>query len=98
MASARAAARDAAERDDGSRRAGAMETWSHTDMTDNFPRLFAAAKAKRDDLSLYTELQWGNILAPKAHEGLEALPPGGIYQQLTPTRIQTRRVNQPEAV
>jgi len=77
MASARAAARDAAERDDGSRRAGAMETWSHTDMTDNFPRLFAAAKAKRDDLSLYSELQWGNILAPRRTRGSRRCRPAG---------------------
>jgi len=54
-----------------------METWSHTDMTDNFPRLFAAAKAKRDDLSLYSELQWGNILAPRRTRGSRRCRPAG---------------------
>lgn len=56
------------------------ESWSHVDMVDNFPPLFAAANAKRANLWLYSELQWDNLLDPGAHEGLESLPKGGIYQ------------------
>ncbi|MBB5753410.1 hypothetical protein [Prosthecomicrobium pneumaticum] len=76
---ARCNARRAA-REDGSRRAGDAESWSHADMADNFPRLFEAASARRDDLWLYCELQWDNLLDPAAHEALAAMPSGGIYQ------------------
>ncbi len=39
------------------------DSWSHTDMAENFPR---AAKAKRDDLWVYCEMQWDNLLDPVA--------------------------------
>ncbi len=56
------------------------DSWSHTDMAENFPRLFAAANAKRDDLWIYCEMQWDNLLDPVASEAQSKLPPGGIYQ------------------
>ncbi len=62
------------------RAADTGESWSHVDMADNFPRLFDAAKTKRDDLWLYCELQWDNLLDPAAHEATAALPQGAIYQ------------------
>lgn len=68
------------EREDGSRRAGDLESWSYADMADNFPRLMDAARAKRDDLWLYCELQWDNLLDPNAHGALAGMPEGGIYQ------------------
>ncbi|MBL0373312.1 hypothetical protein JJB09_14840 [Rhizobium sp. KVB221] len=69
------------DREDSSRRAGDTdESWSHADMMDNFPRLFAAANAKRKDLWTYCELQWDNLLDPVAHNSLHAMPEGAIYQ------------------
>ena len=68
------------EREDGSRRAGDLESWSYADMADNFPRLMQAARSKRDDLWLFCELQWDNLLDPAAHAALAGLPEGGIYQ------------------
>ncbi len=68
------------EREDGSRREGDAESWSHADMADNFPRLFEAATARRDNLWLYCELQWDNLLDTSAHEAMAGMPPGGIYQ------------------
>ena len=56
------------------------ESWSHADMADNLPRLFDAANARRDDLWLYSELQWDNLLDPQAHTVTAELPYGGIYQ------------------
>ncbi len=73
---ARRAARESAER----RKADTGESWSHVDMADNFPRLFEAANAKRDDLWLYSELQWDNLLDREAHATTTTLPRGGIYQ------------------
>ena len=70
-------------REDGSRRAGDTESWSHADMADNFPRLFEAASSERDNLWLYCELQWDNLLDPSAHNALAAMPKGGIYQHTT---------------
>lgn len=70
------------EREDGSRREGDAESWSHADMADNFPRLFEAATAKRDNLWLYCELQWDNLLDSTAHEAIAGMPPGGIYQHM----------------
>lgn len=69
-----------AAREDAQRRAGDVESWSHADMADFYPRLFAAAAAHRPDLWLYSELQWDNMLDTKAHAPLRALPAGGIYQ------------------
>ena len=56
------------------------DSWSHTDMAENFPRLFAAANAKRDDLWIYCEMQWDNLLDPVARKAQTKLPQGGIYQ------------------
>lgn len=57
--------------------------WSHTDMADNFPRLFRTAKGIKPDLWLYSEIQWDNLLDPVAHEAQRRLPRGGIYQHTT---------------
>ncbi|WP_374619096.1 hypothetical protein [Devosia sp.] len=56
------------------------DSWSHTDMATNFPRLYRAAKAKRPDLWIYCEMQWDNLLDPVAVEAQKNLPRGGIYQ------------------
>ena len=56
------------------------DSWSHTDMADNFPRLYRTAKGRRDDLWLYSELQWDNLLDPVAHEAQRRLPRSAIYQ------------------
>ncbi len=56
------------------------DSWSQTDMAENFPRLYRAAKAKRPDLWIYCEMQWDNLLDPVAHEAQRKLPKGGIYQ------------------
>ena len=50
------------------------DSWSHTDMADNFPRLYRAAKAIKPDLWLYCEIQWDNLLDPVAHEAQRRLP------------------------
>ncbi len=57
--------------------------WSHTDMADNFPRLYRTAKALKPDLWLYSEIQWDNLLDPVAREAQRRLPKGGIYQHTT---------------
>ena len=57
--------------------------WSHTDMADNFPRLYGTAKAIKPDLWIYSEIQWDNLLDPVAHEAQRRLPRGGIYQHTT---------------
>ena len=57
--------------------------WSHTDMADNFPRLYRTAKAIRPDAWIYSEIQWDNLLDPVAHEAQRRLPHGGIYQHTT---------------
>jgi hypothetical protein len=51
-------------------------------MADFYPRLVGAARshARRDDLWLYSELQWNNLLDAQAHAPLRALPREGIYQ------------------
>ena len=59
------------------------DSWSHTDMADNFPRLFRTAKAIKPDLWLYGEIQWDNLLDPVANEAQRRLPRGGIYQHTT---------------
>jgi hypothetical protein len=71
-----------AAREDASRRGEFAESWSHADMADFYPRLFEAARshAHRDDLWLYSELQWDNLLDAEAHAPLRALPRQGIYQ------------------
>lgn len=57
--------------------------WSHTDMADNFPRLYRTAKAIKPDLWMYSEIQWDNLLEPVAQEAQRRLPTGGIYQHTT---------------
>lgn len=57
--------------------------WSHTDMAENFPRLYARAKAIKPDLWIYSEIQWDNLLDPVAHGAQQRLPKGGIYQHTT---------------
>ena len=56
------------------------DSWSHTDMAENFPKLYRAAKAKKPDLWLYCEMQWDNLLDPVASEAQTKLPRGGVYQ------------------
>lgn len=56
------------------------DTWSHTDMAENFPRLYRAARAKRPDLWIYCEMQWDNLLDPVATDAQHNLPVGAIYQ------------------
>lgn len=68
------------EREAATRRDDDAEFWSHADMADNFPGLFEAARSKRDDLWVYCELQWDNLLDPVAHDPLHTLPDGAIYQ------------------
>ena len=59
------------------------DSWSHTDMADNFPRLYRTARDIKPDLWLYSEIQWDNLLDPVAHEAQRRLPAGGIYQHTT---------------
>lgn len=59
---------------------GHGDSWSHTDMAENFPRLFRAAKARRPDAWIYCEMQWDNLLSPVASEAQKNLPQGAIYQ------------------
>ena len=56
------------------------DSWSHTDMAENFPRLHRAALAKKPDMWIYCEMQWDNLLDPVAGEAQTSLPPGAIYQ------------------
>jgi hypothetical protein len=67
------------------------DSWSHTDMADNFPRLYRTAKGVKPDLWLYSEIQWDNLLDPVAHEAQRRLPRGGIYQHTT-NRSYWRRI------
>ena len=67
------------------------DSWSHTDMAENFPRLYRAATAKRPDLWVYCEMQWDNLLDPVADAAQRKLPPGGIYQH-TANRSFWRRL------
>lgn len=68
------------------------DSWSHTDMAANFPRLYRAAKAKRPDLWVYCEMQWDNLLEPVASEAQKALPRGAIYQH-TANRSYWKRLS-----
>ncbi len=56
------------------------DSWSHTDMAENFPKLYRAAKAKKPDLWVYCEMQWDNLLDPVASAAQTRLPQGGVYQ------------------
>ena len=59
------------------------DSWSHTDMADNFPRLYRTAKGIDAGLWMYSEIQWDNLLDPVAHQAQRRLPRGGIYQHTT---------------
>jgi len=80
---ARCVARRANEKEAARRREVNGDYWSHTDMADNFPRLFRTAKAVKPDLWIYSEIQWDNLLDPVAHDAQRSLPKGGIYQHTT---------------
>ncbi|MBN9242288.1 MAG: hypothetical protein J0I98_05790 [Mesorhizobium sp.] len=69
------------------------DSWSHSDMAANFPRLYRAAKAVKPDLWIYCEMQWDNLLEPVAAEVQAALPRGGIYQH-TCNRSYWKRLRQ----
>lgn len=69
-----------ADRENSDRRAGYAESWSHADMADFYPRLYEAARSKRPDLWIYSEIQWDNLLDAEAMTPLRSLPAGGIYQ------------------
>jgi hypothetical protein len=69
-----------AEREDARRRHGYAESWSHADMADFYPRLFAAVRSRRPDAWVYSEIQWDNLLDQDAQQPLRALPAEGIYQ------------------
>ncbi|MCP4383268.1 MAG: hypothetical protein GY798_17930, partial [Hyphomicrobiales bacterium] len=56
------------------------DSWSHTDMAENFPRLYRVAKERKPDLWMYCEMQWDNLLDPVAGAAQSSLPRGGIYQ------------------
>lgn len=68
------------DREDAGRRDADAEFWSHADMADNFPTLFEAARAVKDDLWMYCELQWDNLLDANAHAPLAGMPAGAVYQ------------------
>ncbi len=67
------------------------DSWSHTDMADNFPRLFQTARDIKPDLWIYSEIQWDNLLDPVAQAAQTRLPRGGIYQHTT-NRSYWRRI------
>jgi hypothetical protein len=79
----RCVARRANEKEAARRRDVHGDYWSHTDMADNFPRLFRAARAVRPDSWIYSEIQWDNLLDPVSLEAQRKLPAGGIYQHTT---------------
>jgi hypothetical protein len=66
------------------------DSWSHSDMAANFPRLYRAAKAIKPDLWIYCEMQWDNLLEPVAAEAQAGLPRGGIYQHTVNRSYWTR--------
>jgi len=68
------------DRDDPSRRQEMLESWSHADLNDNFPRLFETIKKRRPSAWVYCELQWDNLLDNESSKGLESMPGGAIYQ------------------
>ena len=76
----RCVARRANDAEAARRRDDHGDSWSHTDMATNFPRLYRAAKAKRPDLWIYCEMQWDNLLEPVAVKAQQQLPHGAIYQ------------------
>ncbi|MFM8607848.1 MAG: hypothetical protein ACKOBC_07790, partial [Hyphomicrobiales bacterium] len=79
----RCVSRRANEREAARRKDVHGDYWSHTDMADNFPRLFKTAKSRKKDLWIYSEIQWDNLLDPVSLEAQKRLPEGGIYQHTT---------------
>lgn len=79
----RCVSRRANEREAARRKDVHGDYWSHTDMADNFPRLFKTAKLRKKDLWIYSEIQWDNLLDPVSLEAQKRLPEGGIYQHTT---------------
>lgn len=90
----RCVARRANEREAARRKEVHGDYWSHTDMADNFPRLFRTAKTRKEDLWIYSEIQWDNLLDPVSLEAQKRLPPGGIYQHTTNRTYWTRIKNE----
>ena len=90
----RCVARRANEREAARRKEVHGDYWSHTDMADNFPRLFRTAKTRKEDLWIYSEIQWDNLLDPVSLEAQRRLPPGGIYQHTTNRTYWTRIKNE----
>ncbi|NBU14888.1 MAG: hypothetical protein EBT35_09885 [Alphaproteobacteria bacterium] len=90
----RCVARRANEREAARRNEVNGDYWSHTDMADNFPRLFRTAKTRKDDLWIYSEIQWDNLLDPVSLDAQKRLPPGGIYQHTTNRTYWTRIKNE----
>lgn len=88
----RCVARRANEEEAARRRDVHGDYWSHTDMADNFPRLFNAARAARADTWIYSEIQWDNLLDPVSLEAQRKLPAGGIYQHTT-NRTYWKRIS-----
>lgn len=68
------------DRDDPSKRQEMLESWSHADLTDNFPRLYEAIKKNRPDAWVYCELQWDNLLDKQSRRAFDGMPDGAIYQ------------------
>lgn len=66
------------------------DSWSHSDMAANFPRLYRAAKAAKPDLWIYCEMQWDNLVEPVAANEQAKLPPGAIYQHTANRTYWTR--------
>ena len=79
----RCVARRANEREAARRMEVHGDYWSHTDMADNFPRLYRTAKSKKENLWIYSEIQWDNLLDPVSLDAQKRLPRGGIYQHTT---------------
>jgi len=94
----RCVTRRANEREAARRKEVHGDYWSHTDMADNFPRLFRTAKTRKEDLWIYSEIQWDNLLDPVSLEAQKLLPPGGIYQHTTNRTYWTRIKNELKSV
>ena len=87
----RCVARRANDAEAARRRDDFGDSWSHTDMAANFPRLYRAAKARKPDLWIYCEMQWDNLLEPVAARAQSDLPKGAVYQH-TANRSYWRRL------
>lgn len=68
------------DRESSERRQEMIESWSHADLADNFPRLFRAVKERRPNAWVYSELQWDNLLDESAAQPLGGMPAGALYQ------------------